>query len=97
MIIHLAAEYIAVDKTANFYRMSTDDYKSLLRKNIEKEYKIAPQNTEHRINAQAKTIAQNLQLDNRTETLAKKNSFISLKDHKDNFRNYPTCRLISPN
>ena len=30
------------------------------------------------------------------ETLAHKNAFISLKDHKGNFQNSPTCRLINP-
>ena len=32
----------------------------------------------------------------RTEQIAKKQAFIALKDHKDNFANHPTCRLINP-
>ena len=28
--------------------------------------------------------------------MAKQQAFITLKDHKDNFANHPTCRLINP-
>lgn len=88
--------YIPADKTTNFYRMTTDNYKSLLKKNIEKEYKKAPVDTVSEINNQAKDIARNLNLSDRIETLAQNEAFISLKDHKDNFSNNPTCRLINP-
>ncbi|CAB4002617.1 Hypothetical predicted protein, partial [Paramuricea clavata] len=37
--------YIPADKTTNFLRMTTDNYKSLLKKNVEKEYKKAPVDT----------------------------------------------------
>ena len=30
------------------------------------------------------------------ESMAKQQAFISLKDHKENFQNNPTCRLINP-
>ena len=36
--------YIPADKTTNFYKMSTDSYEVLLKKNIEKEYMKAPTN-----------------------------------------------------
>ena len=49
--------YIPADKTTNFHRMTTDNYKSLLKKNIEKEYKKAPVDTVSEINNQAKDIA----------------------------------------
>ena len=41
-------------------------------------------------------MAQELNIDNRTEQIAKQQAFITLKDHKDNFANHPTCRLINP-
>jgi len=28
--------------------------------------------------------------------MAKRQAFITLKDHKDNFQNKPTCKLINP-
>ena len=36
-----------------------------------------------------------LKIDNRTERIAKQQAFITLKDHKENFTNKPTCRLIN--
>ena len=48
------------------------------------------------IYTEANVFAQALKIDNRVETLAPKESFITLKDHKDNFQNNPTCRLINP-
>ena len=44
----------------------------------------------------AKDIAKKLQLDSRINTTAKREAFITLKDHKPNFANNPTCRLINP-
>ena len=44
----------------------------------------------------AKTITEKLRIDDRVETTATKEAFITLKDHKDNFENKPTCRLINP-
>ena len=75
--------------------MNAGDYKTLLKKNIE-EYKKAPDNVEMHINTEAKVFAQTLKIDVRVETLAPKESFITLKYHEDIFQNNPTCRLINP-
>ena len=88
--------YIPADKTTNFYKMSTDSYEVLLKKNIEKEYMKAPTNVASEINNQTKSIVENLNLTDRVERVAEKEAFISLKNHKDNFANNPTCRLINP-
>lgn len=88
--------YVPADKTTNVYEMNASDYKTLLKKNIEKEYKNAPNNAETHINTEAKAFAQTLKIDERVEILAPYESFITLKDHKDNFQNNPTCRLINP-
>ena len=88
--------YIPADKTTNFYKMPTDSYEVLLKKSIEKEYMKAPTNVASEINNQAKSIVENLNLTDRVERIAEKEAFISLKDHKDNFANNPTSRLINP-
>ena len=88
--------FVPADKTTNFYIMEKKEYKGMLKKSIEKEYKKAPAAAEIEINKKAKVIAENLHIENRVEKLAKKNSFVTLKDHKDNFLNNPTCRLINP-
>ena len=41
-------------------------------------------------------IAKTLRLDDRINITAKREAFISLKDHKPNFANNPTCRFINP-
>ena len=50
----------------------------------------------NKIDDKAKTITEKLRIDDRVETTATKEAFITLKHHKDNFENKPTCRLISP-
>ena len=51
---------------------------------------------ENDINKEAKEIAEKLNVRDRMEYLANQQSFITLKGHKDNFQNNPTCRLINP-
>ena len=36
------------------------------------------------------------QKDDRTECIAKNNAFVTMKDHKRNFRSATPCRLINP-
>ena len=43
-----------------------------------------------------KHIAETLGLDNRIEVSACRDSFITLKDHKPDFKNNPTYRLLNP-
>ena len=68
----------------------------LLHENITKSYKNCDNNTYNKINREAKQIATNLGIQDRTTTLAKKQAFITMKDHKENFNNAPKCRLINP-
>ena len=88
---------IGADKTTNFNRLQQDDYKRLLQENITKDYKKATDTVEKDINNRDKIIAEDLELDDRISTSAKSEAFITLKDHKANFRNKPACRLFNPN
>ena len=87
---------VAADKTTNFYRLDAPTYDKLLDTAITKTYKKAPTKTTDRIISDEKKIAKSLGIDNRVDSLATKDSFITLKDHKPNFSNNPTCRLINP-
>ena len=87
---------IAADKTNNFYKVEPDHYSELLKNNITKDYKKAPENLDKNINRNDKKIATKLDLADRIDTTAKNQAFITLKDHKPNFNNRPTCRLINP-
>ena len=47
------------------------------------------------INLEAKKIAAGIKIDDRIEYMAKAPAYITLKDHKDNFRSAHPCRLIN--
>ena len=48
------------------------------------------------IDTEAKKIAAELKLHDRVQRMSKKNAFITLKDHKENFSHNVKCRLINP-
>lgn len=87
---------IAADKTTNFYQVDANDYNRLLEENIMKSYKKDSMASVDQITKGDKSIASDLDLDDRIDTTARNNAFITLKDHKPNFNNRPTCRLINP-
>lgn len=87
---------IPADKTTNFYKMSADSYNKLMAEAINKDYKKTNRELAKTINDEAKIIAQSLGIDDRVTALAEKEAFATLKDHKQNFTNKPTCRLINP-
>ena len=76
--------------------MHPKDNEKLIKNSITKKYKKAPTKLEKSINLEAKNIAKNINLADRIEHLPRAESFITLKDHKDNFPKNPTCRLINP-
>ena len=88
--------FVKADKTTNFYKLETPEYNKLLEANITKTYKKANQTQLSKIDEEARVIAKKLNIDDRVESMAMRNAFITLKDHKDNFENKPTCRLINP-
>ena len=87
---------VFADKTTNIYPVEKDDYRKLLRESVTKDYKKTDSPMYDEINEAAVDIAYRLSLEDRMECFAKKESFITLKDHKENFLNHPTCRLINP-
>ena len=88
--------YAFADKTTNIYKLPPQDYKKLLHENITKSYKKSATRLEKSINLEAKEIAAGVKLDDRIEYMAKASAYITLKDHKDNFRSAHPCRLINP-
>ncbi len=87
---------IAADKTTNFYKLERPTYDKLLKQNITKSYKKAQPSTVQAIHNENKHIATKLGIEDRVEATANRDAFITLKDHKPNFTNKPTCRLINP-
>ena len=87
---------VPADKTRNLYTVNKAQYDKLLRDNITKSYKPAPAQTYDEINYEASDIADSLGIADRTNCMAKREAFITLKDHKNNFANALPCRLINP-
>ena len=80
----------------DFYKLDAPTYVNLVKSNVTKAYKKSEHKQLSNINIEAKLTAENLNIDDRIEPMAEKECFITLKDHKPNFENKPTCRLINP-
>ena len=78
------------------YKVNKEQYKKLIHDNVTKEYKHTTENELNSINIEAKKIAEKLKLEHKIECMAKKDAFITIKDHKENFQNNTKCRLINP-
>ena len=87
---------IFVDKTRNVYEAAPEAYNKLLIDNITKTYKLGSDDITDDINFELKKITSNLSIADRVDTMARRNAFVTLKDHKENFDSNPKCRLINP-
>ena len=88
--------FVKAEKSTNFYKLDTNQYNHLSNANVTKTYKKADKSKLDKIDKEAKNITTKLDLDDRVELMATKEASITLKDHKENFANRPTCRLINP-
>ena len=73
--------FVKADKTNNFHKMRPEQYKEKLDVNIQKMYKKANEYHVTEINTEAKKITEELEISDRVETMAKRDCFITLKDH----------------
>ena len=88
--------FIPADKTSNIYKVKKCEYDKLLTNSITKDYKKTTRSEMRDIDLKNKEIAENLQIADRMEQYSEGSAFISLKDHKEDFRENPKCRLINP-
>ena len=63
---------------------------------ITSTYKKANSNIKKQINKVGKNLVRDKEVRKRMETNEESNSFITIKDYKENFDNHPTVRLINP-
>ena len=84
------------DKTSNFYQITKEKYEQLLHNSITKTYKKANSIIAKTINEQGKKIANKKNILDRIQVNGKEECFVTLKDHKPNFENNATARLINP-
>ena len=87
---------VPADKSSNYYKVPIKDYVKLLNNNITSKYKKSNNKNLESVNKETKIIASKLNLQNRMQCYPNNPAFITLKDHKDNFRTKPKCRLINP-
>ena len=88
--------FVKADKSSNFYKLDAPEYNQLLNDNVTKTYQKANVKQISDINDEARSISKAFNIDDRVESMALKEAFITLKGHKDNFANRSTCRLINP-
>ena len=86
----------SADKTTNIYHLTREEYEKILNDSITATYKKASSNVKKKTNAAGKQVLGNNKVLKRTQINVEDNCFISLKDHKKNFQNNPTIRLINP-
>ena len=84
------------DKTTNVYPLTREEYDKILNDSITATCKKASNNIKKKINATGKQVLHNNKVLKRMQGNGENNCFISLKDHKENFQNNPTVRLINP-
>ena len=76
---------IPADKTTNVYAMNPSSYDKLVKENVTKTYKKSNDKLVGELDAKSAKIAERLKLHERIEKLARKEAFVTLKDHKANF------------
>ena len=87
---------IPADKTSNFYKVEKESYEKILEKNINKNYKKASDDDVKNSRDQHLKLIRDLELEERVFATLPKPAFATLKDHKPDFQNKPTVRLINP-
>ena len=88
--------FVKGDKSNNYYKMEGDDYKKIVEKEIHKEYKKMTPNELKNVTKAQEKVVKNLELEDRVFETTQRQCFATVKDHKENFPNKVTARLINP-
>ena len=85
-------------KPKYFYEITKENCNKILHDNITKTYEKAQpfQKSAKKINIEAKKIAKSFSIDNKMDITAKRQCFVTIKDHKDSFRVNRKYRLLNP-
>ena len=87
---------VPADKTSNHYFLKPSDYDGMLRNEITKIYKSVDPKETASTNAEAKAICDWYGISDRVYKHSEKPPFLTIKDHKIDFRSKKACRLINP-
>ena len=88
--------FVQADKTRNMYGLDPAEYEKLLHDNVTKSYKKCNMNVLNSVNKEAASIAENLNLSDRIQVMTDSPAFVTIKDHKPDFPNRVSCRLLNP-
>ena len=88
--------FVPADKSRNIYLLSKDEYQKLLTENTTKTHKMTNRSKVYDIYNETKSIAKQLSIEDRIERMDENESYITIKDHKEDFPNKISCRLINP-
>ena len=88
--------YVAADKTDNYFRMPRDNYEKLVHKNVTKEYKKGSIEAVSKVNDEDRKLAEKLELEDRLYAFSAREAFVTIKDHKENYKTNTKCRVINP-
>ena len=75
-------------------RLEKEEYRDLSQNAVTTTYKKSNKETERRINCEGIKYAKDANILDKAEVNGAANCFVTLKDHKDNFFNHPTTRLL---
>ena len=96
LLLLLLLLFLLLLLTNNMYRLSKDQYNTLLNNSITSTYKKSNSNIKTKINISGRNILEDKEVLQPMDINSKSNCFITLKDHKDNFQNNPSVQLINP-
>ena len=87
---------VSADKSTNLYKMSKADYNTCLSNNITSTYRKTDNDHTESIDTGSLDCAEDLGLADRIRRIQKSESYVTVKDHKDDFDSNPSFRLINP-
>ena len=87
---------VFADKTANICEISKEEYVKLINHNVTKTYQKTTTSTEKKIEKETNCFAKILKIENKMEQYSDQSAYVTLKDHKQNFKTKLPCRLINP-
>ena len=76
--------------------LQQEEYTKLLKENVTKTYKKSTRKKLFNINRTSKEITEKLPISNRIDKMQETEAYITIKDHKEDFPNKTSCRLINP-
>ena len=86
---------VFADKSRNVYELEKPQYEKLLSENITKSYRKSNEQSISDVNQELNAITTKLDIGGGIESTARRQAFISLKDHKETLQNNPNAGYLT--